>query len=566
MTTASLTVRVEFDVPARMRDSTILRANVYRPEGDGPWPTLLTRTPYGKDWTWQTVWDALDPVEVARRGFLVVVQDVRGRNASEGEWVPCAAEREDGYDSVEWAARLPGSNGRVGMFSGSYGGSTQWLAAIERPPSLKAIVPTFTWSEPTDGLTARGGAVELGISLQWALLNHGETIARRTPDAAEAARRIDAYLDERDRAEQDGYLALPVSEGRPLRRHDIPDLGQIASIHDPTVAARSRVAGRHDRVEAAVLNLGGWYDYFTQATLDHHVAMVAAGRPSWLVVGPWTHTGFADPIGQRHFGIRANRDGIPVTLGGIDWSTLQRDWLHRHLVPGSEAELPPAPVRIFTMGRNAWRDEPAWPLERAVEQRWHLQADGSLSPREPKRDAPASTFVYDPADPVPAVGGNGPRTIMHGEGPYDQAAVEAREDVLVFTSEPLTEELEVTGRVRVVLHAESSAPSTDWVARLCDVDPEGRSFPVCDGIVRVFEGADGCARHEIDLWSTSNAFLPGHRIRVHVTSSSFPRWDRNLNTGDQDDSRHQPARQRVHHDPERPSYVVLPVVDAPLPR
>jgi hypothetical protein len=166
--------------------------------------------------------------------------------------------------------------------------------------------------------------------------------------------------------------------------------------------------------------------------------------------------------------------------------------------------------------------------------------------------------VYDPADPVPTRGGQ--LGTAFPAGPFEQGRVEARPDVLVFTSEPLQQDLEVTGRVRVVLHAESSAPSTDWVARLCDVHPDGRSINICDGIVRVTEGADLCRRVEIDLWSTSNVFLAGHRLRVHVTSSSFPRWDRNLNTGDQGDPRFTVAHQRVHHDAQRASWIELPVI------
>jgi putative CocE/NonD family hydrolase len=192
-------------------------------------------------------------------------------------------------------------------------------------------------------------------------------------------------------------------------------------------------------------------------------------------------------------------------------------------------------------------------------QRHFLRSDGFLTVTEPAADEPPTAFTYDPGDPVPTVGGATVMSQAFPAGPRDQAAIEARDDVCVFTSAPLTQELEVTGRVRVVLHAQSSAPSTDWVARLCDVDPSGRSLDLCDGIVRVTHGADGLARHEIDLWSTSNVFLVGHRIRVHVTSSSFPRWDRNLNTGDQRAATYQTAHQRVHHDTQQPSYIELPV-------
>jgi putative CocE/NonD family hydrolase len=272
-----------------------------------------------------------------------------------------------------------------------------------------------------------------------------------------------------------------------------------------------------------------------------------------------THHAFADPIGERTFGMRAGRDGIPGQPDGA-WCDLQLAWFGAHLGGDGDIELPEAPVRIFVMGRNEWRDVSSWPPEHVTIERWFVHSDRSLSTRSPETDESPSAFTYDPANPAPTMGGNGVTSSGYAAGPINQTPLEARDDVLVFTSDPLRDDVEVRGRVRVMLHAQSSAPSTDWVARLCDVHPDGRSFNICDGIVRVAERAHECARYEIDLWSTSNVFLRGHRIRIHVTSSSFPRWDRNLNTGNQRDSRHQAAQQRVHHARERPSYIELPTV------
>src|SRR6185436_10883226 len=215
-------VTVEFDVRARMRDGVVLRANVYRPDSEGPWPTLLARTPYGKDDLTANAWPGFDAVQAARRGFMVVVQDTRGRFSSEGTWEPFVHEGPDGFDTVEWAARLPGSNGRVGMFGGSYGGNTQWLAAIERPPSLAAISPLMTWSDPMDGVFARGGAVELGLDLPWSLgtgLNH---LGRLESDPAERELRVGALMDELDAVLEGAYLELPVSDMAAVRRHGVP--------------------------------------------------------------------------------------------------------------------------------------------------------------------------------------------------------------------------------------------------------------------------------------------------------------------------------------------------------
>jgi len=553
-------VTVEFDVPAQMRDGVTLRANVYRPEGTGPWPTLLARLPYCKDDPGMMFW--LDPVHTARKGFMVVMQDTRGRFASEGEWVPLRFEREDGYDAVEWAARLPGSNGRVGMYGLSYCGNTQWLAALDRPPSLAAIAPAMTWSDPLDGLFARGGALELGLAVRWTLDMGGAHLERLPISAEERRRRLELLIDDLDGLRADGYWGLPVHDLPVLRRHESPDLGMFRTLEDPGAAAWSRVAGEHERVTVPTFHIGAWHDIFVQGVLDSYEAMTALGRPARLIVGPWSHGALADPIGELHFGIRSSHLGAPAHPRG-DVNDEQLAWFRRYLDTDAPAEedTPEAPVRIFVMGRNEWRDEPAWPLERARTERWHLHAGGALRRGDPDGQQAPTEFTYDPVDPVPTLGGQTSMMPAFVAGPHDQARVEARPDVCVFTSEPLQADLEVTGRVRVVLHVESSAPSTDWVARLCDVHPDGRSYNICDGIVRIAEGADACHEAEIDLFSTSNVFLAGHRLRVHVTSSSFPRWDRNLNTGSQREPRYETARQRVYHDTAKPSWIELPIVD-----
>ncbi len=553
-------VLVQVDVPARMRDGTMLRANIYRPPGSGPWPTLLTRTPYGKDRQAMNVWCGLDPVQAARRGFVVVTQDVRGRYASDGEWEPFRSEREDGFDTVEWAAALPGSNGRVGMYSGSYCGNVQWLAAADRPRGLAAISPALTWAEPLDGLLARGGAVELGLASRWALENSVDILDRTSGDDGERRRRLAAVVAEWDRLAQLGYWELPVSDVALLRRHRIPALGGVRAIDNAEAARWSRVTDLYDDVVVPSLHTAGWYDIFLQGTLDNYAAMASRGRPARLVVGPWTHHAFEDPVGQQTYGMRAARTGGEVH-DGSDWNDVQLAWFRQQLDPGPRVDdRPEPPVRIFVMGRNQWRDEPCWPPPGATTQRWYLHGGGGLARSVPDDDGGASDFRYDPADPVPTVGGHGVLSPDSPSGPMDQARLEARPDVLVFTSPPLASDLEVVGRVRVVLHARSSAPSTDWVARLCDVHPDGRSINLCDGIVRVTAGAAGTGRHEIDLWSTATVFLSGHRLRVDVTSSSFPRWDRNLNTGDQDGVRSRVAHQRVQHDAGHPSCVEIPVV------
>ncbi|HEX6506829.1 MAG TPA: CocE/NonD family hydrolase [Chloroflexota bacterium] len=550
-------MRIEFDVPARMRDGVTLRADVYRPTARGPWPTLLVRTPYGKHIAAETVWNGLDPVQAARRGFIVVVQDARGRFASEGEWSPFRYEREDGYDSVKWAAALPGSNGRVGMYGGSYCGNTQWLTAIAKPPSLAAISPLMTWSEPMDGLFARGGALELGLALPWALLQGFDYLGRVCGHTVDLERRVAALIDEWDRLDQRGYWELPVGELAALTRHEVPELGSVAARGDAEISKRCRVEG-YSPIEIPTFHTAGWYDIFLQGTLDNFAATSSQGGDARLVVGPWSHDRFVDPIGEQVFGMVSARDGIPVHPHG-DWNDYQLAWFRSHLTTESEVKLPEALVRLFVMGRNEWSDEASWPPRDVRAETWFLRTDGRLTLATPSAGEGYSRFTYDPADPAPTVGGHTMMWSGFPAGPMDQRAVEKRRDVLVFTSEPLELDVEVCGRIRISLNAQSSAPSTDWVARLCDVHPDGRSVNLCDGILRVSDGADQLRTHEIDLWSTTNVFLYGHRIRVAVTSSSFPRWDRNLNTGDQGRGEYIIAEQHVYHDASCPSGITLPV-------
>jgi putative CocE/NonD family hydrolase len=290
--------------------------------------------------------------------------------------------------------------------------------------------------------------------------------------------------------------------------------------------------------------------------------MREAGRPATLIMGPWAHRDFTGQIGDVNFGLAAS--GIVVGFRGR-LTDLQANWFERWLRPGgeqvpAEAELPP--VLLFVMGTNEWRAEQEWPLSRAVDTDLFLRADGRLAHEAPGADEGTDTFVYDPSDPVITTGG---AILMSSEfraGPLDQARVEARSDVLVYSTDPLDEDVEVTGRVRAVLHATTDAPSTDWVVRLCDVDPDGVSRNVVDGILRVTAPAGEQAEHVVDLWSTSHVFRAGHRMRVHVTSSNFPRWDRNLNTGEPIDSgtAARPAQQTVGHSAVTPSRIVLPIV------
>lgn len=554
-------VTVEFDVPATMRDGVVLRANVYRPSTGGPWPVLLTRLPYDKN---ASLYAALiDPLAACRRGFMVVAQDTRGRFASDGEWLPMRFEQEDGYDTVRWAAALPGSNGAVGMFGASYLGNTQWMAAVTKPPELKAIAPAVTWAEPLDGMMARGGAAEFGLIGQWPVVQGMNWLTRQyAGDPREMAARMRALVTDYDQFAERTYWELPAGHLPVHVRSGVPGLPSTPA----ELAERSefcRVAGRYDQIEAASFNIGGWYDIFSQGTLDNYVAMTAAGRASRLVMGPWSHVGLGQhQVGQVNFGFGANQMMLDLKRPLQD---IQLDWFGHWLAGGPDAvvEAPAGPpVRIFVMGINQWRDEPAWPLERAVETPFYFGPGGTLTSAGPTDKPGVDRYVADPADPVPTIGGATLMTTEFPTGPIDQAAIERRADVLTYTTEPLPADLEVTGRIRVKLSAATSAPSTDWVARLCDVDANGVSRNITDGITRVTGEPGEVAEHEIDLWSTSNVFAAGHRIRVQITSSSFPRWDRNPQTGESAATATElrSARQAVHFGADSPSRIDLPVI------
>jgi len=582
-------ITVDFDVSARMRDGTILRANVYRPASEGQWPVLLTRLPYGKDFPLGS--SIMDPAQVARRGYVVIVQDTRGRFTSEGEWVPFINEALDGVDTIEWAAQLPYSNGKVGMYGISYFGFTQWSAAVHQPPALKAMVPFQTWNDPFNGVIFRGGALELGVAGSWQLMMGLDVLMRRHRNDPEAlGRAIYLLAKEIDALEKEGYWSLPLREFAPLKQQDIAphffeNFSRPMDREHPLMHPMF-IEGKHENVTVPTLNAGGWYDIFLQDTIDNFKIMREHGgtpeaRQSKLIIGPWAHGGLMNPIGEMNFGFGSSAAFIDLQM---DFVSMQVRWFNHWLKGIDTGMLNEAPIKLFVMGANIWRDEQEWPLARAVVTRYYLHSngrantldgDGYLTTDMPDVEEPSSDhYDYDPADPVITRGGALLMSPEYRPGPFDQRPTESREDVLVYTSGELKEDLEVTGPIKVHVWAISSAPDTDFVARLVDVHPDGYTQNLTDGIIRAryrnFEHGEapsliepGTAyEYEIDLWATSNVFKAGHRIRLDVTSSNFPRWDRNPNTGHDfgADSDVKVAHQAILHEREHPSYVVLPIV------
>lgn len=573
-------VVVEHNVPAAMRDGTVLRADVYRPAGGKKYPVLLQRTPYDKSFLpWATL--TLDPIKAARSGYVVVIQDVRGRWESEGaKFCPYRDEFVDGYDTVEWAALLPYSNGNVGMYGYSYYGMTQWQAASTQPPHLKAIFP---FSAAMDFFGRRGGALDLAIVIGWILRLAGpNAIMREKVDTKEFMALVGAI----DRIE-DAFRALPLEDISATKlgggfapyfydvlRHDTYD-----DFHK-----KLSMIDKHKRVQVPALIFAGWYDALLDCDLQHfaltqrEAESPIARESSRLVVGPWSHLGILDSVGQLNFGLAASTASLELkgdlTSQALRWFDY---WLKG--IQNKVDEEPP--VKLFIMGDNVWRYENEWPLPRAryIAFYFHsegkansLHGDGVLSPIPPKEE-PEDHFTYDPPNPVPTRGGNHILPMYYPRGPISQLDVEERRDVLVYTSDVLSKDIEVTGPVVVKLYAASSATDTDFTAKLVDVYPDGRAYNIVDGIIRAryrngpevpptLIPPNTAIEYTIDLWSTSNVFKQGHRIRVEVSSSNFPRFDRNPNTGElpHKGTSMRSALQTVFHDAQRPSHIVLPTI------
>ncbi|MGB3634047.1 MAG: CocE/NonD family hydrolase [Rubrobacteraceae bacterium] len=576
-------ILVQKDVPAGMRDGTTLMSNVYRPTEGGPYPVLLTRLPYGKDLPFNATY--FDPVKAAQQGYIVVIQDVRGRYASEGKFVPFVKEYEDGYDTVEWAAQIPGSNGRVGMFGLSYFGKTQWHAAVMQPPSLASMVPGVTWGNHLNGVNMRGGAQELGLNQNWAQTGLAlNTLFRKySGDPDQLVQKLPDLVGSMDTLlAGGGYDKLPLT--------DLPDPDGLApyvrggfgrTVDDGTWTYLS-IDGKYEHVQAPALHIGGWYDCFIGETLRQYEAMNVQSarrgvRPPRLLVGPWTHGMFGSTVGELDFGVGSS--GLFLNYRG-DLTDRHLRWFDATLKDEEDALESTSPVEVFVMGENRWRGYEEWPVPDSREEHWYLHEDGGLSREEPSQ-SPPDEYNYDPEDPVPTLGGAVLLPPILGPGPLDQSPIEDRPDVLTYTSEILQDSYTALGPVHATLHAASSAPDTDFIVRLVDVYPDGRAIGVTDGIVRASAResypAPGFVQpvepslikpgevyeYAIDLWATGLTFLAGHRLRVEVTSSSFPRWERNLNTGENnaDSTRTQIASQQIFHDPGRPSRVTLTVVD-----
>lgn len=514
----STSVIIDRDVETTLSDGTILRSDLYR-SGAEPKPVILLRTPYDKSAHAFAFSGAIDPIRAAQSGYHVLFQDVRGRYASDGEFHPFVNERNDGAETIDWIAMQPWSDGNVLTTGASYCGATQLLAASGTPAALRAMFPIVTGSDYAEGWTYQGGAVQLGFVYFWALnslvSDHvarrftGESAARYTADALRELDTIDA-----------GYLRLPAWE-QPLFAEIGLEFWREWFANGPDDAYWSELApNRHyDRIAAPGHHMGGWFDIFLEGTLENYAELSKRHPGNRLIVGPWTHNGWGDRLPNAEYGHRASRDFI-------DLDGLQLAYFDEVLSGLSLA--PRTPVQLFIMGSNVWRDEESWPLARAVEQKLYLNSDGTLT-TELSMDATSLDYRYRPSDPVPTLGGP---TLMPGPeisanaGPRDHGAPGRRADVLSFQTAALRTALEVTGQITAEIVTALSTPSADVVVRALDVHPDGRAMLLAEGISRV-QRAGARQTVLVTVGSTSNTFLPGHRIRIDVTSSSFPRFDRN---------------------------------------
>ena len=554
-------VTVQTGARVKMRDGVWLVADIYRPKAPGKFPVLLTRTPYNRR-------DFNTGMYLASRGYVAILQDTRGRFDSEGEFYPFKHEINDGYDTVEWAAALEYSNGDVGMFGGSYVGATQMLASVSKPPHLKAIFPYVTASEYYEGWTYQGGALMQWFTSSWTTGLSEDTLRKKTSS---------------QQRPKDWVTQLPVEDYRLIAVPTAADVAPyfrdwIEHERDDEYWRRWKISDHYVQMNVKALHAGGWHDIFLKGSIKNFVEMRKSAATQEardgqrLLVGPWAHaaTSPEGKIGDVVFGEQAVLD-MNATIA--KWGDFALKGIKNEFAGD-------APVRIFIMGDNVWRDEKEFPLARTQYTKYYLRSnkgansaggDGELSTKPPGKEK-RDIYEYDPQNPTPTIGGRLCCGAAIQPGPFDQRPNESRPDVLVFSTPPLDRDLEVTGYITAELYASTSAPDTDFTAMIVDVDPSGYARFLTDGVVRAryrnsTERAEPIEpgkvyKYTIDLWATSNVFKAGHRIRVYISSSNFPRFNRNLNTGEPalGATKMVKANQTIYHEADHPSAIILPVI------
>lgn len=571
-----MNILIEKNIMVPMRDGIGLATDIYRLEDQPPTPAIVLRLPYDKE-------SRLSPeiITFVKAGFVVVMQDTRGRFASQGEFNANFQEINDGADCYAWVAQQPWCNGCIGTLGSSYLGQSQWLAAPQMPEAVKAMCVLIAPVDHYSDIAYRGGVLNLGSMLFWASMmaigEQGRRVAQGRAAPADVQRQAGALANLMQLYETTPLAAMPHLQGVSPHYFDWvthPSYDQYW---------RGIDARNYAEIDKPVLHIGGWFDIFLNGTLQTYIGMrnrapsEAARRHQKLVIGPWSHgTNWTSSYHEQEFGLHAS--GMATDL-----TTLQLRWMERWVKGVENCIDAEKPVRIFVMGINQWRDEDDWPLPDTQYAPYYLHSsgranslygDGSLSTTEPTEETPDS-FTYDPLNPVPSVGGANLTPFASSIGPRDQQQVELRDDVLVYSSPVLESAVEVTGPVQAILYVASSALDTDITCKLVDVHPDGRAMLLTDGILRLryrhsFEEPTLLTPGEVvearvDLWSTSNVFLPGHRICIEVSSSCFPKFARNSNSGGNVASEgiadYRAAINTVYHDEVYPSRIILPIIE-----
>lgn len=540
-------VRITRDIKVPMRDGVLISTDLYLPEKEGKYPAIVVRTPYGK--SGQSRYETA--VYFANHGYAVINMDVRGRGDSDGEFAPYRNEGIDGYDSIEWVANQPWCDGQVATYGGSYLGQIQWLTALQQPKALKAMVPMVT---PSDPFVEWPTGLPTPFHLCWLYMTRGRVMQEVNQIDWE---KVYWHLPYDEMDLQTGWYS---KDWREEIEHQ-----QMDDYWAP-LAYQKRFA----EIDVPVLHISGWYDDEQVGTPLNYRGMVEAGKENQhLLMGPWPHSiNQSTKIGDIDFG--------PESL--IDLNGYVKSFLD-HYLKGEENQFSKKdPVDIFVMGDNEWRQEKSWPLQDTAWTPFYFHSDGransrfgdgALNEKLPAKNEPEDHYQYDPANPVPFI------TEMVSSqigGPDDYAAIERRDDVLVYTSGEFDEDVEVTGPVKAELYVSTDCLDTDFMVKLLDVHPNGYVQRLTDGMVRG-RFRNGMEKQElmepgkiykleVDCWNTSHVFKKGHQIRIEVTSSAFPKYDRNLNTGEPlgKSTNMKVANQTIYHNETYPSNVILPII------
>lgn len=559
------------------RDGTVLRADIYRPDDNDKHPAILMRTPYDKLKVGNN--EFLKLIDAVWAGYAIVAQDVRGRFVSEGTWAgdkSIAVDGPDGYDTVEWVASQPWCDGNVGMAGGSYLAVLQWIAAQENPPHLKAIAP---WLAGAPGLvpTLLTGVMNLSQHQSW-IVSMGESIADKLEHQGKDVAHMRHMLNRAFSNAEEVYNFLPLKD---IPHFDFEGLKEIWTKQLRDATPRPELAQRpafpYEKIVVPCFQISGWYDVSPQGAFHNFVSMREKGgsqlarEGQHILMGPWVHGSTTSFAGDVDFGLLADARRIQLNEQNIAF-------FNKYL-RGMDIQLPA--IRYFLMGKNVWKEADAWPLSQTQWQRFYLHSkgcaktaggDGLLSRDEPGSEL-TDIFVYDPHFPVPTTGGRGfgaESGIVNGS--LEQSRIEQRDDVLCYTTPELKEDMEVTGPLELHLFASTSAQDTDFTAKLCDVYPDGRAYNVADSIIRaryrksVFKPEmvtpGEINEYIINLGCSSQMFRKGHHIRIDISSSNFPMFDRNMNTGNPigEDAYGIPATQTVYHQSGYASYIDLPVI------